>query len=94
MKKLLLIVLALGMLAAVAYCAVNQPNQVGDITANKVGFGKFTLAQINALTPDTTGQAVYCSDCAYATICISTGADTGRIGAFVAISTGTQNHCL
>lgn len=93
MKKLL-IVLALGLLAAAAYCAVNQPQSVGDITANKVGLGKFTIAQINALTPDTTGQMVYCSDCAYATICISTGADSGRVGAWVAVSTGTQNHCL
>lgn len=47
-----------------------------------------TLAQIDALTADTTGQLVVCSDCTRSAICISSGSVTS--GAFVVlVETGT-----
>lgn len=50
-----------------------------------------TLAQLNALTPDTTGQMVFCSDCTRSAIAVSSGSHpTASVGAWVVpIATGT-----
>ena len=94
MKKLIVLTGLLFLGVGLGYCVTNQPNNIGYVTTdNPLGLYAQTIAQIDLLQPDTTGQIVYCSNCAYATVCISTGANSGRIGAWVAISTGTQNHC-
>lgn len=77
--------------SVVGYAA--QPNGLGNVKASKLGITPQTIAQINVLTPDTTGQVVTCSDCAYSALCVSTGADSGRIGAFVVVSTNPVDHC-
>lgn len=89
MKKLL-IVATVSLLAGSVYGAVNQPNSLGDVKTNKQSWGHFTLVQINALTPDDTGQFVLCDDCTRSAVCVSSGADSGRVGAFVVpIESGT-----
>ncbi len=45
-----------------------------------------TLAQLNALTPGTTGQIAFCSDCTYTKLVISSGTGTG---AWVNVSSST-----
>lgn len=56
-----------------------------------------TIAQLNALTPSTTGQIAYCSDCVQSAICVSSGIVVGSwVG--VAVSTGMTGsyntiHC-
>lgn len=49
-----------------------------------------TLTQINALTPVSTGQILYCSNCVNSQVCVSSGVLTG---AWVDISSGTVQHC-
>lgn len=54
-----------------------------------------TIAQLNSLTPVTTGQIVYCNNCTIATICVSSGVLTG---AWVVVSStggvvASQSHC-
>ena len=44
-----------------------------------------TIAQINALTPATTGQMVMCSNCTGTNVCVSSGST--QVQQFVAIST-------
>ena len=65
--------------------AVNQPQRLGAAALQSK-----TVAQIQALTSNTTGQILYCSDCAAngaaGTICVSTGATA--VNQFV-LSTGT-----
>ena len=45
-----------------------------------------TLAQLTALVPATTGQILFCNNCASTPVCVSTGIGTG---AFVAVSVST-----
>lgn len=70
-----------------------QSNGLGNAATSKLSITPRTIAVINLLTPDTTGQIVTCSDCAYSALCVSTGADSGRIGAWVVISTNPVDHC-
>ncbi len=47
-----------------------------------------TLAQLDALQPQTTGQVAFCSNCTQSYVCVSTGSTT--IGAWVPlVATGT-----
>lgn len=52
-----------------------------------------TLAQLNALTPSTTGQIAFCSNCASSSVCVSSGSTAPQ--QFVAISsaTGVNKAC-
>lgn len=88
MKKLFVVVLALAW-PVIGYAAA--PNSVGSIKASKILLGQKTLAQINSLTPDDTGQFVLCADCTQSAVCISSGANTpNSVGAFVIlVNTGT-----
>ena len=81
MKKLLAIAGIVLFGIGQGYCA--QPRGVGSIQASKIAFDQRTLAQINALVPDTTGQIVLCNDCTTSTVCISSGAAASHTGAFV-----------
>lgn len=85
MKKLIALLILFGI--STGYCATNQPTSVGSIKVNKLVLDTSTKAQINALTPDTTGQIVGCSDCTQSAICISTSVVVG--GWVVPVSTGT-----
>lgn len=65
------------------------------LTVNQLpALPSLTLAQLNALTPATTGQIVFCSNCASESICISSGSTA--VGQFVAISsaTGVNKACF
>ena len=86
MKKLIVLVALMG-LASVGYCL--QPNAIGNVAVDKIGISPLTLAQINALTADTTHQVVVCSDCDFR-LCISTGSHpTTSVGAFVVVGSTT-----
>lgn len=69
MKKILVLIGLIGMPAF----AVNQPQSIGNATATKLALTQNTLAQIQAFTPDTTGQIVLCTNCVESALCISTG---------------------
>jgi hypothetical protein len=51
----------------------------------------YTLAQLNALTAQTTGQIVYCNNCTNSIICVSSG--TVGAGSFVGVSSWTIVGC-
>lgn len=98
MKRLILVGLILG-LSVPGYCL--QPWAIGNVSADKVAIAPLTLAQVNALTPDTTNQLVVCSDCDFK-LCISTGADSLATGGFVVVGStvdaatsgaGVPLHC-
>lgn len=84
MKKLLIGLLIFG--SSVAY-GVNQPHSLGSVELSKFVMDQKTLAQINALVPDTTGQIIGCSNCTQSAICIATSTVAG--GWVVPVSTGT-----
>lgn len=78
MKKLLIALILLT--SGVAWAATTQYHQMGNVTLSSStatgGFGLWnrTVAQLQSLTPTTTGQIVACSNCNIAgTICVSTG---------------------
>lgn len=81
MKKLT--VLLCLVLVTPSFAAVNQPTNVGSVKASKLAIGLQTVAQLNVLAPDTTGQIVGCSDCTRSAVCISSGAASGNVGAWV-----------
>lgn len=103
MRKIL--VLGLIILGSQITWAIPQPQNLGSVGTDSP-FGLFvrTLAQIDALTPDTTGQAVVCSDCKFV-LCISTAAQSLGRGGFVVVGstvpaatsvgagTGNPMHC-
>lgn len=63
------------------------------VYAAPVSLWSRTLTQINTLTPTTTGQILYCSNCANSQVCVSSGI---LAGAWVAVSSGTTSgvqHC-
>lgn len=92
MKRLIIAVVVLVLAGVIGYCAA--PHSIGNVTVSRIAFSPKTRAQMNLLTPDTTGQVIFCSDCGYSALCISSGADSGRIGAWLSISTNTtSNHC-
>lgn len=73
MKKLIILSLIL-LTGSVGFCATTQPQNVGNIQADGLALTTTkTIAQIEALTADTTNQFVVCSDCVEARVCISSG---------------------
>lgn len=81
MKKLIVVAACLSF-TAVGYAA--QPNAIGNVKAKRVAWDSYTLAQINALTADTTNQWVGCSNCTRTTVCVSSGSHpSNSVGAFV-----------
>jgi hypothetical protein len=69
-------------LSAVTFAA--QPTSLGNVKVKRMAFDMYTLAQINLLQPDTTGQIVGCSDCVRAVFCASSGSvTTTNIGSWV-----------
>ncbi len=96
--KTILVAVGCLFLAAASYAA--QPNSIGNVKVKKIGIDVYTLAQINALQPDTTNQFVGCSDCTQTALCVSSGSILAtHKGAFVVpISTAafpayTTIHC-
>lgn len=93
--KRLLVLIAFLFVTGIGYC-VTQYNAVGNIQASTstfvggLGLWNQTKAQIAALTATTTGQQLFCTDCAAngnaGTVCTSTG--SVNIGSFT-LSTGT-----
>jgi len=72
---------------------VGQPIQVGASGGAQVVAGGAplsiwprTLAQLTVLTPGTTGQIAYCSNCTQTPLVISSGT---TVGAWVAVSSST-----
>jgi hypothetical protein len=90
MKKLL-IVSSILLASSFGYCVPNQPQNIGSVKTDVLVIPSVTLAQMNVLTPDATGQIIYVSDALQSRVCISTGAAGGSvIGAWVvAAATGT-----
>lgn len=74
MKKIIVLALVclLGSTAGV-YAATKQPNNVGSVKASKLAIGQNTIAVLNTLIPDTTGQLIGCTDCIQSPVCISSG---------------------
>lgn len=85
--------------SSVGYCVTNQPRNIGYAqTDSPFSIGAKTTTQLNALTPDTTGELLYCSDCTKTIVCVSSGSHpTNSVGAWVAISTAAalaqMQHC-
>lgn len=69
------------------------------MTAVSVGFVSLSSAAINTLTPNTTGQVVFCNTCIISPLCVSTGVAVGTVAGGsswvgVALSTtGASNTC-
>lgn len=79
MKNLLVFLAAAFLGGAVAYGAT-QYHSIGNVRMSSstvtggLGLWQRTVAQLQSLTPTTTGQVVICIDCNVAyTICISSG---------------------
>lgn len=96
MKKILILAaLVLASVSTLAFTAT-QYQRLGNVDISsstaRGGFGlwQVTAARIAALTPTVAGQLVYCSDCAYARVCISTGTENA---AWVAVSSGPISRC-
>lgn len=90
MKKIILLAAISLLVAGIGYC-VDQPQNIGYArTDNPVGLASYTLTQMNALTPLTTGYAIHVQDAVQSKICVSSGAGTGFTGAWViATASGT-----
>ena len=94
--KTLLILAAIAGLSSIAG-ATSQYQALGNVAISSstvsggLGIWSRTVAQLQTLTPTTTGQIVYCSNCAAAgnagTICVSTGSTAAYQWV---LSTGTQ----
>ncbi len=88
MKRVLIVLVGLS-IAGAGFCA--QPTSIGNVKAKRITFDSYTIAEIDALTPDTTNQWVGCSNCTQTAVCVSSGSNTpNSVGAFVVpITTGT-----
>lgn len=91
--KTLIIGLFAALLFASACYAATQYNAIGNVqlsTSTMKGglilHGR-TRAQLTALTPDATGQILYCTNCTDTPVCISSGT---LPGAWVAVSVSTM----
>lgn len=97
MNKLIISAGLLLGIGTLAYAA--QPRSAGSINVSKISIDTKTIAQINALTPDTTGQIVACSDCTQSTICISSSTNRGGFvviagsSTFVGATWSALPHC-
>lgn len=70
MKRI--VILALLLLGPNWAMATTQPRSLGNTKVSKIALDPSTLAQIDALTADTTGQIVFCPLCKFQ-LCISSG---------------------
>lgn len=98
MKKLITVSL-ITLVSGIGYCVNPQPQNLGTATVDYLIITPQTLASIDALTPDATGQLVICSNCDFA-LCVSTGAQSLAKGGFVvaastnpAAAQGAVMHC-
>lgn len=97
MKKMTFALILILLASAGGYCATNQPNNIGTVSVDGIGLPSKTLAQMNALTSDTTGQMLYVSDAVQSRVCVSSG--TVNPGAWVvgvatgAFTAATYPHC-
>lgn len=83
-KKNWLTLLIVAVVVSTAYAAATK------FTSLQTGTLKLTprtLTAINALTLDSAGQLVGCSDCVRTSMCVSSGATTGAF--VVPVATGT-----
>lgn len=99
MKKIIFFSGLMFVMTARAF-SVNQPRAIGSVSASREVIGVQTIAQLNALTPDTTGQFLGCSDCTQSAICISSGSvSPGQwviltsTGTFVGTTWSGFQHC-
>ena len=95
MKKILGICLSVVLLASVAYCL--QPFNMGNVKTDGLAIPSYTLAQMNSLTSDTTGQLIFVSDALQSKVCVSSG--TLAAGAWIlptstgVFAAGSNDHC-
>lgn len=82
MKKWIVVLFVLGSLGYL-YAAVTQPQNVGLIRAY---IESQTVTTLNTNAPLAVGQLVYCSNCIYSPLCVSSGTNAG---AWVAVSSPT-----
>lgn len=96
MRNLMIVVIGLLFVSGLVMAA-DQPTNIGYVQSDgPLGLYQRTVAQINSLQPYTTGQLIYCSDCAYSIVCVSTGSHpTNSVGAYVSLSSAavTNTHC-
>lgn len=67
--------------------------QVTTSSTSAVGLGVFTIAQINALTPNMVGQIVFCSNCTNTPVCVSTAALIQSFASITTSTSGVRNDC-
>lgn len=72
MKKIAVVCFCL-LVPAVGF-SLNQPQNLGSVKADVFIPGRATLAQMNALIPDDTGQILIVTDAVNSRVCVSTGA--------------------
>lgn len=79
MKKLMLAIVALTLATGAVIAAQGIYNlQTDNLTVStSLSLPSGTTTQISTLTPGTTGQLLYCTNCASANVCVSTGVAAG-----------------
>lgn len=88
MKKIAIVLALAGLfIAGNAYC-VDQPQNIGYVAVDgPFGLESYTLAQMNLLTPLTTGYMIHVVDALQSKICTSTAAaSASAVGAWVVAS--------
>lgn len=61
-----------------------NPAAVGTSSTTPMGIGSFTITQINASTPTSLGQIVFCNNCTQTLLCVST--ETATAFGFAAVT--------
>lgn len=80
---------------ALVITSTTNPPAVGTSSTTPVGFGGFTITQINASSPTMVGLVVFCNNCSNTPLCVSTGA-TGVAQSYASVVTSTsgiRNDC-
>lgn len=91
--------LTLLIVATVVSTAVAAATKYTNLQTGTLKLTPRTLAAINALTVDSAGQLVGCSDCIRTAMCVSSGATTGAFvvpvgtGTFVGANYSGLQHC-
>lgn len=70
-----------------------NPAAVGTSSTTPMGLASFTITQINASTPTTIGQIVFCSNCTQTLLCVSTET-TAAFGFASVTSTSTTGPAI
>jgi hypothetical protein len=96
-KKRTVFLFAVLFLTGTGY-GVNQPQNIGSVAMDAAALPVKTVAQINALTSDATGQVVFCSNCLQSALCVSSGtvapgAWTVSSATSTAVLGGLLGHC-